>query len=890
MRKILLNKCKSKTSVNETNVIPVEISRDASMFHDEHFLETIDTMEVYNKEKDASHKHRIICTVSPLCSNVLFNNITEVVYKEGAPDCKAITNNSANGVSLQSISTATLNRIQAIRNTEYSNEKFPMTYHCGSDIFNNHTLRTKTNIIVQPRKNKRNFTEYGGIETNSGVENNGSGSASAVAVIGDWDYQTTSSLHTSQIDAFNTIGDYCRDYKGNEIISYFPGNSDYTYENKYSGFTPLYTYDTIKSFNEAFNDGISRHDGWMGFKNRTTFRIPVSGTTTNGYFVNKCINNIEGCEYVDMCPERDLFSFTPKKNQYRNRLEYNWNYFLTYPAISDYNDGQILKGKGKGLPLGTFQVMGSAKLLHYKEYVNTNGVSILQFKSIVKHNLKVGDSVSIILSNTNERFKCQIIKLGDNDGKQKNRVFSIYKEDIDFSLITEDNFPERFVKLSGGFECEYYFRKFKKINNIRSTINKLAFANTIYGDDVSQIVFTDDVDVSGLKNNLGMPLTELYLTVLKNNKGYKTWYENKQYGNDSVEFSHVFGKVTSGLDLLPDSGTDYPNIRRQHNIDVKDLTEIKIPTSASKLEDIQTTMLEFYGDLVEFNPMTVKETVLEVVKHRFNTAQRETRNSDYNTIFYDEIYADQYDGENYSNKSNLSGNTQIIQWGLNVGYANLNPEGYVYAPHHKIKIGELSDTIQQRSDSLIKCTNGEFKTTNTGYTFTFNTQYNYELLANDIIGILDYETNILYKYLVEKYERVEEGNYLCSCRPQTNEKIDYVGELTNRYEIFKHNTEIPEYAYMLPDGSGRHIWRDVVKPSEMSFTSDLYDVVFTNGAFYHHENISFPVRRQDPFGEYGMYVRNSEDIKLKNNFSIASNKMDISYDDYVQEMEGGICF
>jgi hypothetical protein len=99
MRKILLNKCRSKTSVNETNVIPIEINRDASLFQDEHYITTVDTMQVYNDEKDTSKNHRIICTIKPLCSNVLFNNITEVVYKEGTTSCKNLTVTNAMNIS-----------------------------------------------------------------------------------------------------------------------------------------------------------------------------------------------------------------------------------------------------------------------------------------------------------------------------------------------------------------------------------------------------------------------------------------------------------------------------------------------------------------------------------------------------------------------------------------------------------------------------------------------------------------------------------------------------------------------------------------------------------------------------------------------------------------------
>jgi hypothetical protein len=95
---------------------------------------------------------------------------------------------------------------------------------------------------------------------------------------------------------------------------------------------------------------------------------------------------------------------------------------------------------------------------------------------------------------------------------------------------------------------------------------------------------------------------------------------------------------------------------------------------------------------------------------------------------------------------------------------------------------------------------------------------------------------------------------------------------------------------MLPDGSGRHVWRELIKPSELRFNSELYNTPFTNGAFYHHINITFPVQRQDPFGEYGMYLKGlNSGVKIENNFEISSNEMDISYDEYIPE-KNATCF
>ena len=83
MRKILLNKKRSKVSVNNTNIIPLELKRDVSLLHEEIMTETLDAAQIYNDEKNSSTKHRFIFTLNPMCTNVLFNRITEVVHNEG---------------------------------------------------------------------------------------------------------------------------------------------------------------------------------------------------------------------------------------------------------------------------------------------------------------------------------------------------------------------------------------------------------------------------------------------------------------------------------------------------------------------------------------------------------------------------------------------------------------------------------------------------------------------------------------------------------------------------------------------------------------------------------------------------------------------------------------
>lgn len=871
MRKILLNKKRGKKSVNKTNFIPVEFNRDISLYHDEILSDTIDTMQVYNDEKDSSNKHRFIFTLYPLCTNVLFNKVTEVVYKEGSSEAVMLTNSTSSSLSSGATSTEKLNRIQAIRNTEYSNQKFNFTYHCGLDIFNNHLLRTNENITVQ----KKGLTVV-----NATVYDENAAQLSK------------SNFRSITTDAFNTIGDVNRTFNGDVVFTYLPNSSkDYTYEKSSKVRSPLYLYDTIKSFNNACKSGIKRKDGWAGFLNPSSLRIPIN--SANEYYVNRCINQKEGCEFIDMCPERDLFSFTPKKNSYRQRLEKNWDYCLTYPYKSVYEDDNklILKGKKYGLPLTQ---INNDSTTNYRLYTASNNIELAMFYCPVKHNLKVGSMVNIkfIDTYTNKitQIRCQVVNLGRTDKKYNQRCFSIRYSDIS-NFVNKFGNPVGFARVINGYEVEYYFRKFKRIDiNKHHDINKLAFAQTIYGDDISQIVYTDDIDVSNYVDNRNRPLSELYFTVIKTNRGHEEWYSSKNTCNsDKIEYSHVFGKVTSGLDLPSYvSDKNIPTIRYQHNIDTEWVknknSSIDIQESSLSLEsNVKLSDDEFYGDLVEFNPSTLTETVLEEIYHRFNTAQREvTNHSLYNTMYYDEIAADLYDANVI--EKNLNGATssyvpKIQTFKFNEHYANLSPEGYIYRPHYKIKIGEFDDYINEGVDTHMKVINVSLNVNH----ITFHTEYNYILSPGDMVTILteDFEP---YRFRVETCVIDDSINkYKCEATyiENENQNLDNI-DITkfNEYLFFKHNLEVPEYAYMLPDSSGRHLWKNIQKPSEWKYTDELYNTTFTNGAFYHHTNITFPVKRQDPFHEYNMVVL-KDGIAINNNFEIPSTEYDYSLDEYV---------
>jgi hypothetical protein len=225
--KSLLNKKRSKTSVNRDEYMSVELvnqMKKISNYNQDHL---VDRYQVYLDEKDAADKYRLIFTINPVCTNVLFNAITEVVYKEGSNECVCLGEDNAYGEDVDGvpaepdretfpniISDEPLTRIQAIRDTEYSSNKiYGFDYLPGIDIFNNHMLRQNGFNCVLKRATGESGGEKTGIGYKLETDDNG--------VYGF----TTGETY---VDVFNTIRDFQRTTEGKKIIRKFPGH-DATY-------------------------------------------------------------------------------------------------------------------------------------------------------------------------------------------------------------------------------------------------------------------------------------------------------------------------------------------------------------------------------------------------------------------------------------------------------------------------------------------------------------------------------------------------------------------------------------------------------------------------------------------------------------------------------------
>ena len=905
--KIFLQSHLSKKSSNTSNGVNVQFKGRRKLLPTNDVSEIVSQYDQYLLERESCNKIRLTCQVNPICTNVLFNPITEIVRYEGSNNVELL--NYLDGTVLKNTqllykdsttlsSSSENHHTNAIRDTQLSNTKNGFIYHCGLDILNNHLIRSNTFKTICRRDNKS--------------------------------------------DVFNTIGDTMRDVSGNQVIEtlYFPVSSSVEGHKK-DVEAHIYRYDDILQFDESISNRlIKKYDGWVGFYNRSKIKSYSDFENGDIMDIERPIMYKNGGDFIEMYPDRSLYSFVPKFNEYRNRIEKNWEYCITYPSSSTTEGFEsIINGDLKSL-----------KAIYFDENSQgDNGGSQLVIYGITKHGLKVGDFVNIYNTyiedgkTVNEvvAYSAEVTNVVDDyifilQGisstisdtwcylsdmtKKENDNETLYYNDVGYK-----NHSNKYLKKSGsdtkyyiinnkyvnlddkaqnisykkvvnGVECDYYVRVFEKVPNFKnasavtsseydiykndseliheyqdkkydfeSHVSRLAFAKNIYGDDVGEIVFTDDIDISNLIDNLGRPISTLYIMFFKSNKGYKEWYgfypENYiekriDINSDNVTYSHCFGMLTCGYETSDESicNSDIDSIYTISNIG-----DSSQGISISKLnkgrgdyyhdtEIAYDVDKKFYGDICCYDGYNIVEESIQPIMHRFNTAQRESSNS-LSNVFYQKFNYDNIIYDDYDINQNFTIKTDVVK---NV---NQKKEGYYYKPFYPIEIKTFGSLNSVSPDFLkiigIKKYDGE----NEIYYSISTLSYHY-FSPGDKSMIYDTEQDKYYTLVtIKNNESNYKKFYFVAYDEKGTEKVDLDISDYSKCKWFKiDNLEVSSHASLLKDGTCRFVWRDLYNngfsPTSAKSTEEY---PFTNGAFYINKKIDIYVRRQDPYGVYGLY-------------------------------------
>ena len=298
--------------------------------------------------------------------------------------------------------------------------------------------------------------------------------------------------------------------------------------------------------------------------------------------------------------------------------------------------------------------------------IELNGRQYIGFRTPMNHGLNVGDRIRLFnfvdntpnntLNLTTQLYR--VFKLGNqvNDNKLRTFVIDVNPSDINFTIGVST------IKRSvNGKLSSYYVRQFKSLTSSDYKDYDLypaAYGVTYFNDEVVAFNFKNDIDVSSLVDNLGRPITEIYLSIIKNDNdsnptSLNTQYWLQQQQNLKPPYNTRFWtKISAGYDLENNNNVNY-NIRSYGDTNY---------VGSLYYENIDESDDVFDGDIVEYNESELLERRIENLYHRVNTVYREFLNSIYSTYSQD------------SNKGNKK-------------------EGYIYSPFNLIKIREFSNYI-----------------------------------------------------------------------------------------------------------------------------------------------------------------------------------------------------
>jgi hypothetical protein len=212
-------------------------------------------------------------------------------------------------------------------------------------------------------------------------------------------------------------------------------------------------------------------------------------------------------------------------------------------------------------------------------------------------------------------------------------------------------------------------------------------------------------------------------------------------------------------------------------------------------------------------------------------------------------------------------------------------EGYYYKPHHKIQLKNYSAVISDGElPQLIDCEN-----CTSGLTF-----------GNEIV-LLSGQTDTNIRSLILKLKTIEGLTNFQNIRiTETGDTNSYITPTINLSYVLKNSiiipyikdffgsltgltmdnyimrsipdASIPIYCQDMGDGTCR--WREILKEGNFDEESTLTEeFTFTNGVLYVNKPINLQLKRQDPFGDYGLltstfpydlYGKTTKDIILNN--------------------------
>ena len=387
---------------------------------------------------------------------------------------------------------------------------------------------------------------------------------------------------------------------------------------------------------------------------------------------------------------------------------YNWSHYVSYAYRNLYNKNLFAVEPGGSI---TWSWVASSGIPYYIINGSEQNRTLITFKCPVEHGLQVGEFV-LLSTNYSGQQMFQVLRIGTTGSGSENFVFSISNVGYTGSTFVT-NSQGTFKRVinaanSGDTVSEYYVRQHRIITNPEcAVITNAGFERNIYGDkrkceiDVLtpnnrgrvsikegnrsyNLSFNCDVDINGLRDNQGRPLSELFFTTLW--RGYFGWTSGLKQGwyfNTFLE------------NKKPQTWWDNSNLNSNINIPIGQYnSQGSGPFFYNEMLQSGDTI---DGDFCEWNNYNQLERVISIYQHKIK----------YNQNWFK----------------------------LNNELSPSNQPGYFYQPHSMIQIASYSDYVEEgNSENVVGIPDYAYYSTMAAL-FRWRDRYPYGFIDTDGIGV-----------------------------------------------------------------------------------------------------------------------------------------------------------
>jgi len=399
-------------------------------------------------------------------------------------------------------------------------------------------------------------------------------------------------------------------------------------------------------------------DGWFGYFDDDAETAQEYVRDANNYNDNKS----SLCELIHFSPGPNRLRFDDSDGQQNYMLK------ITYPY--ETQDIVLVKNtSGVSLKDGINIIGVEERVMNERSYSS--------FRCVINHGLKKGDIVTLYKSGNLSGEEYLVVELGDQTNNQRDRYF-VLDIPVNESSSQINKETSTFKRTRDGVTSNYYVRKFKSITTGFKDYDLFpaSFAESYFGDEEVAYNFTKDIDVSGLKDNLGRPLSELFLTIVKvdtdtSNDFKDQYWKDLTKNNTNIPTDirdRFWTKIKGGFLTENDTSVNY-NVRSISS-DGGTYPQTHFGSVDNGIDESDN---EFIGDISEYNSIELSERILEPIYHRINTIYREYRKDIVNL------------------KTTNDGGFEVDDL----------REGYIYRPHYRIKIREFASYIETGDESQV---------------------------------------------------------------------------------------------------------------------------------------------------------------------------------------------